>query len=129
MPMHHVFHDLQAPDSDSQRTKWLNALSTSEFNGCGHVRLQLDATRERFYSVDNSIKSTVEPCNAELTTCIRSSFVASRMIKNFFGCVPGLGHSRPPHKLGNLAANTLVGFPGHWLPGSLHQQSTGCARV
>lgn len=78
---------MQAPSTNNNlRKKWLDALSSSRFNGCGHVRLQLDDSKKDYYSVDNSWKSGVRSCNgiANAANCIDSSVVASRMIRRFF---------------------------------------------
>lgn len=56
-----------------------------EHNGCGHVRLQLRADTERFYSV-NKPASGVGNCDGAVpaNNCISSAVVARRIIRRFF---------------------------------------------
>jgi hypothetical protein len=84
------YYGVQGPTSNSDRKKWLNALVLPQFNGCGHVRLQLNATFEPFYSVDKQA-TPVRSCSpgnnvvVPAENCISSAFLARRIIRNFFG--------------------------------------------
>lgn len=75
---------LQAPKDKTQLDAWLDHLAKPEFNGCGHIRLMITPSDVPQYSVaagDGAVANCVGVADAN---CIKSDWVASQMIKNFF---------------------------------------------
>jgi len=63
---------------------WVEALSLSEYQGCGHIRLMLSVEFKEQYSValnSNDIKSCV---GVPPESCIDSALVAKQMLKDYF---------------------------------------------
>jgi hypothetical protein len=85
---------LQGPSDAVAREAWLEALSTPAYNGCGHIRLQMesDATNSprKFFSVARAgtLASTVQDCSSLATptaaNCLDSAAVAKRFVRGFF---------------------------------------------
>lgn len=78
----------RGPEGQADRTAWLEVLTRPEFNGCGHIRLQMDPTFARFYSVVRA-GAAVSNCDAisenkRAADCIDSAALAKRIIQRFF---------------------------------------------
>lgn len=74
---------IQGPEGADGET-WLSALQRAEFNGCGHIRLMINAQTTGFYSVQ--LAQGTAACGAKLdkTTCVDAGALAQRIIENYF---------------------------------------------
>lgn len=71
-------------EGQAERNIWLELLTRPEFNGCGHIRLQMNPDFARFYSV-NRLGAAVSDCNAiPESDCIDSVALAKGIITKFF---------------------------------------------
>jgi hypothetical protein len=85
---------LQGPSNAVAREAWLEALSNPAYNGCGHVRLQMESdaanSPRKFYSVARAgtLSSTVQDCSSLATpteaNCLDSAALAKRIVRGFF---------------------------------------------
>jgi hypothetical protein len=64
--------------------QWISALKLAQFNGCGHIRLQIDPTTVGFYSV--RLGDGVAGCGEQLdkAACVDAAALAQRIIERFF---------------------------------------------
>jgi hypothetical protein len=85
---HPTVFPFQGPEGKAAQDSWLNALTRPEFNGCGHIRLQLSPAFSKFYSVQRT-GADVKDCAAipeaqQAADCIDSAAIARRIITKFF---------------------------------------------
>jgi hypothetical protein len=76
---------VQAPTDATQKEDWLTGLTDFNYNGCGHVRLQLDPAFTQYFSV---VKGAGAPAACDpatnTATCVSAKFIAEKMIRAYF---------------------------------------------
>jgi hypothetical protein len=70
--------------------EWIKGLKDPRFNGCGHVRLQLDTATSADYSVTKT--GALQTCKAATiginnANCVSAKEIAEQMIEKYFRLV------------------------------------------
>jgi hypothetical protein len=89
LPEQPTIFPFRGPDAADERALWLEALTRPEFNGCGHIRLQMNPDFSKLYSVSRAgAAPAVANCAAipeaqQAADCIDSAAIARRIITKF----------------------------------------------
>lgn len=75
---------LQAPTNTAELQLWLDGLKSFDYNGCGHVRLQLSTTLAKYYSVTTGPGAVQACANLNDANCVSATYIAQSMIEKFF---------------------------------------------
>lgn len=89
-----LFHTcLQGPEpsTGTLANAWIAGLKKTQFNGCGHVRLQLDVLTSKDYSIatTNAADGKIRTCataSIDITNagCISAKAIAEQIIEKYF---------------------------------------------
>jgi hypothetical protein len=74
----------RGPSDPETAQKWLTQLVNPEFQGCGHIRLQLTPEFAKYYSVKLSGPNVTNCDGVPASDCISSIEVATEVINLFY---------------------------------------------
>jgi hypothetical protein len=79
-----LFHTCSGPRDPAAAANWLSELVKPEFQGCGHIRLQLTPEFTPVYSVKLSGNDTVKCEGVPAADCINAAEVTTELLTQLY---------------------------------------------